>query len=61
MEIRYDDGQSFTVTLDGEYDQHPCVIGLSPSVQTGCITFVINSVYEGNKYDGTCISEIQFN
>ncbi len=61
MEIRYDDGQSFTVTLDGEYDQQPCIISLSPSIQTGYITFVINSIYEGNKYDDTCISEIRFN
>ena len=57
-EIVFSDGRYVEVELNGEYSEQPCRINLNETVSTSSIQIIIKSVYRGEKYDDTCISEI---
>ena len=57
-EIVFSDGRYVEIELNGEYSEQPCRINLNEAVSTSSITIIIKSVYSGEKYDDTCISEI---
>lgn len=56
--IEVSDGTSFDVTLDGDYYAQPNTVNFSYPVDTEYIKITILSVYGGNKYDDTCVTEI---
>ncbi len=55
--VTFSDGQSFMVELDDYYGAQKVV--LDSSIETTSVTFTINDVYPGGKYEDTVISEIQ--
>lgn len=55
--VTFSDGQSFIVELDDYYGAQKVV--LDSSIETTSVTFTINDVYPGGKYEDTVISEIQ--
>ena len=55
--VTFSDGQSFMVELDDYYGAQKVV--LDSSIETTSVTFTINDVYPGSKYEDTVISEIQ--
>ena len=59
--FEFSDGTSQEVVLLGEYSEQSNVITFSPPVDTEYIKITILSVYSGNKYNDTCISEISVN
>lgn len=59
--IEFSDGTSQTVTLLGDYSEQSNRIVFNPPVDTEYIKITILSVYSGNKYNDTCISEISVN
>ena len=56
--LEFSDGTSIEVTLDDGYSMQPTEISLGEPIFTESVRLTINSVYEGDKYDDTCISEI---
>ncbi|MBD5159598.1 MAG: hypothetical protein HDT23_05075 [Ruminococcus sp.] len=59
--IEFSDGTSQNVTLLGDYSEQSNRIVFNPPVDTKYIKITILSVYSGNKYNDTCISEIAVN
>lgn len=59
--FEFSDGTSHEVTLLGEYSEQSNLIAFDPPVDTEYIKITILSVYPGNKYNDTCISEISVN
>ena len=55
--VTFSDGHSFMVELDDYYGAQKVV--LDSSIETTSVTFTINDVYPGGKYEDTVISEIQ--
>lgn len=55
--VLFSDGQSLTVELNDYYGAQKVV--LDSSIETTSVTFTINDVYPGGKYEDTVISEIQ--
>lgn len=58
MTISFPNGQEMTCELPDLTD--PCIIPLDPMLITGSLVFTIDSVYEGNTYEDTVVSEIGF-
>lgn len=56
--FEFSDNTSQNITLLGEYSEQSNLITFNPPVDTEYIKITILSVYSGNKYDDTCISEI---
>ncbi|MDE5620244.1 MAG: protein kinase [Ruminococcus sp.] len=56
--FEFSDGTSQEVTLLGEYSEQSNLIVFDPPVDTEYIKITILSIYPGNKYNDTCISEI---
>lgn len=56
--IEVSDGTCFDVTLDGDYYAQPNTVNFSYPIDTEYIKITILSVYGGNKYDDTCVTEI---
>ena len=59
--LEFSNGTSYTVTLNGDYNAQPCAVVLPEAVDTEYVKLTIMSVYNGSKYDDTCISEIIIN
>lgn len=60
-QIEFSDGTSQEVTLLGNYSEQSNRIVFDPPVDTEYIKITILSVYYGNKYNDTCITEISVN
>lgn len=58
LRISFSDGTEKNIILSGEFSEQPNHIILDEPIQTTYIKFEIISVYKGNLYDDTCISEI---
>ena len=58
-ELKFSDGQSFNITLDGEYENQPCYVKLAVPVKTDSMTLTILSAYPSDDAECTCISEIK--
>ncbi|MDE5771961.1 MAG: protein kinase [Ruminococcus sp.] len=56
--LEFSDGTSQEVVLLGEYSEQSNLIAFDPPIDTEYIRITILSVYPGNKYNDTCISEI---
>lgn len=54
----FSDGETISGELNDGWDNRRNVITFSESKITSSLTIVIDSVYQGNKYKDTCISEI---
>ena len=55
--VSFSDGQRLTVELNDYYDAQKIVF--DSSLETTSVTFTINDVYPGGKYEDTVISEIR--
>ncbi len=55
--VSFPDGQSLIVELNDYYGAQKIVF--DSSLETTSVTFTINDVYPGGKYEDTVISEIQ--
>ncbi len=58
LKIHYSDGGSELIELDDIYGEQS--VDLTCENATNYITLEIESVYEGNKYQDTVISEVSF-
>ncbi len=56
--IEFSNGTYTDVVLNGDYTEQPSVISLD-NVDTEYLKITILSTYSGNKYEDTCVSEIQ--
>lgn len=59
VSVTADDGSTFVYDLEDEYNytEGTLLVFESPVITTG-LTFTINSVYQGSKYEDTCITEL---
>ena len=57
--ITFSDGSSETFTLDDEYGAEQ-YFEFDQLVNTSSVSITINSVYEGSKYEDTCITGVEF-
>lgn len=58
IEIELSDGQTFSYECQDGWENRKNTVTFSDSVKTSSVTITIKSVYAGNKYSDTCISEI---
>lgn len=59
ISVAFSDGQSIDFECNDGWNNSENVITLPSTVETSSITITIGSVYEGEKYKDTCISEIR--
>ena|GEM_PF-6239013 len=50
----------YTVELSDGFDAQPCIFALPEAVDTDVVTFRIESIFPGNKYQDTAITSITF-
>ena len=58
ISIAFSDGQSIDFECNDGWDNRENIIVLPTAIETSSIVITIKSVYEGEKYKDTCISEI---
>lgn len=58
IRVEFSDGSTQSMTLQDLMQEQ--VVTFSAPVDTSYVTIVIESVYEGNKYEDTAISEVVF-
>lgn len=58
--IVFDDGSQMRTTLKDGFENRKAVVDFGRDVTTKTVTVIIESVYNGDDYNDTCVSEVEY-